>query len=54
MPTYLLLMKSTAEGGRKISDIGSRYESFKKALKKAGSTTTGVRFHSRLPSGESD
>jgi len=42
MPTYLLLMDATTEGTRKISDVGSRYESFKKELKKAGGRLIGA------------
>lgn len=42
MSTYLILMNSTAEGARKISDVGSRYDSFKKELKKAGGRLIGA------------
>ncbi len=42
MPTYLLLMNATGEGARKISQIGPRYESFKKELKKAGGRLVGA------------
>ncbi len=42
MPTYLLLMNATPEGVRKISEIGSRYDGFKKDLKKAGGRLIGA------------
>jgi uncharacterized protein with GYD domain len=42
MPTYLLLMNATPEGVRKISEIGSRYDGFKKELKKAGGRLVGA------------
>lgn len=42
MPTYLLLMNATPEGMRKISDVDSRYETFKKELRKAGGRLVGA------------
>lgn len=42
MPTYLLLMKATPEGMRKISDIDNRYGSFRKSLKKEGGRLVGA------------
>lgn len=42
MPTYLLLMNSTPEGSRKISEVSSRYESFKKDLKRVGGRLIGA------------
>ena len=42
MPTYLLLLKSTPEGIRKISDVGDRYDAFRKTLKKEGGRLIGA------------
>lgn len=42
MPTYLLLLNATPEGSRKISEVGSRYEGFKKELKKIGGRLIGA------------
>ena len=42
MLSYLLLMRSTPEGMRKISDIGDRYDSFRKTLKKEGGRLIGA------------
>ena len=42
MVTYLLLMNATCEGMRKVSQLGSRYESFKKDLKKLGGRLIGA------------
>ena len=42
MPTYLLLMNATPEGTRKISDVESRYDGFKKELRKAGGRLVGA------------
>lgn len=42
MPTYLMLMNATSEGSRKISDLGSRFESFKKDIQKAGGKLIGA------------
>ena len=42
MPTYLLLMNATPEGMRKIFQLGSRYEGFKKDLKKLGGRLIGA------------
>ena len=42
MVTYLLLMNATPEGMRKISQLGSRFESFKKDLKKLGGRLVGA------------
>ncbi len=42
MLTYLLLMKATPEGIRKISDIDDRYEAFRKTLKKEGGRLVGA------------
>jgi len=42
MPTYLMLMNATAEGSRKVSDLGSRFEDFKKDIKKAGGKLVGA------------
>ncbi len=42
MLTYLLLMRGTPEGLRKISDVGDRYDNFRKALKKEGGRLLGA------------
>ena len=42
MLTYLLLMKATPEGLRKISDLDDRYEAFRKTLKKEGGRLVGA------------
>ncbi len=42
MPTYLLLMNATPEGVRKISEIGTRYDDFKKDLKRSGGRLIGA------------
>ncbi len=42
MPSYLLLMNATAEGVRKVSDINTRYDAFKKELKSAGGRLIGA------------
>jgi uncharacterized protein with GYD domain len=42
MPAYLFLMNATPEGLRKVAEIGDRYESFKKEVKKAGGSLIGA------------
>ena len=42
MPTYLMLLRATPEGARKMSEIADRYDAFKKALKKGGGRLIGA------------
>ena len=42
MPTYLMLMSATEAGRSKISEIGTRYDAFKKQLKKSGGRLVGA------------
>lgn len=42
MPTYLMLMNATSDGSRNISELGSRFESFKKDINKAGGKLIGA------------
>ncbi len=42
MPTYLMLMSATETGTNKISEIGDRYDSFRKQLKKSGGRLVGA------------
>ena len=42
MQTYVLLMKASTEGLRKISKVGDRYDAFRKTLKKSGGRLIGA------------
>lgn len=42
MPSYLLLMNATPEGMRRISDVGARYDNFKKELRRSGGRLVGA------------